>query len=84
MEGRTLVEVVGTGVARVVVASFAPEHPVLVVVEGLDVGTGATVLGSCSMSPLLLRLLKSWLHGLLCTRLRLLLLHLELWSGHSL
>ena len=48
MEGRTVVGVDVTGVARVEVASFAFEQPVLVVVDEL---AGAKVLAIYSVRP---------------------------------
>ena len=48
VEGRTVVGVVVSGVARVEVASLAFEQPVLVVVEDL---VGAKALVICSVQP---------------------------------
>ena len=53
MEGRTVVEVVVSGVAKVEVASLAFEQPVLVVVEDL---AGAKVLPIYSVQPFVVAL----------------------------
>ena len=53
MEGRTVVEVVVSGVAKVEVASLAIEQPVLVVVED---SAGAKVLPIYSVQPFVVTL----------------------------
>ena len=61
VEGRTVVEVVVTGFARVDVASLAFDQPVLVVVEDL---AGAKVLAIYSVQPFVVILVEgplAWL-----------------------
>ena len=58
VEGRAVVGVVVTGVARVEVASFAFEQPVLVVVEG---SMGQKVSAVCSVQPFVVTLVEELL-----------------------
>ena len=58
MEGRTVVEVVVSGVARVEIASLAFEQPVLVAVEDL---AGAKVLAIYSVQPFVVILVEGLL-----------------------
>ena len=81
VERRTVVEVVVTGVAKVEVASFVFEQPVLVVVEDL---VGAKALIVCSVQPFVVILVEELLACLLRNSLRLILLRLRLWRGHCL